>query len=68
MRQATLVITRAGLGTLTELSFLSKPTIIMPLPHSHQVDNAAYFQKNEAAIVLSQTDCSVENLFKQSFL
>lgn len=64
MRQATLVITRAGLGTLTELSFLSKPTIIMPLPHSHQVDNAAYFQKNEAAIVLSQTDCSVEKFIQ----
>lgn len=54
MKQASIVVTRAGLGTLTELSFLSKPTIIIPMPNSHQEDNATYFQEKNAAVVLSQ--------------
>lgn len=62
MKQATLVITRAGLGTLTELSFLSKPTIIIPMPNSHQEDNAEYFQEKKAAVVVSQINCTPRQL------
>ncbi len=58
MKQATVVVTRAGLGTLTELSFLSKPTIIIPMPNSHQEDNAKYFQEKNAAVVISQHLCT----------
>lgn len=52
--EADLVITRAGLGTLSELSFLSKPTIIIPMPDSHQEDNAQYFKEVGAALVINQ--------------
>lgn len=60
MKQATLVVTRAGLGTLTELAYLSKPVIIIPMPYSHQEDNAYYFQKKGAAQVLDQKNCTSE--------
>lgn len=37
---ADLVVTRAGMGTLTELASLGKPAVIVPMPGSHQEDNA----------------------------
>ncbi|MDD5291124.1 MAG: undecaprenyldiphospho-muramoylpentapeptide beta-N-acetylglucosaminyltransferase [Patescibacteria group bacterium] len=54
MQAADLVVSRAGLGFLTEISYLGKPAIIIPIPDSHQEDNAQIFAKNEAAIVLDQ--------------
>jgi UDP-N-acetylglucosamine--N-acetylmuramyl-(pentapeptide) pyrophosphoryl-undecaprenol N-acetylglucosamine transferase len=47
-QKADVIISRAGLSTLTELSYLSKPSIIIPLPKSHQVQNAEYFLKRDA--------------------
>jgi UDP-N-acetylglucosamine--N-acetylmuramyl-(pentapeptide) pyrophosphoryl-undecaprenol N-acetylglucosamine transferase len=49
-----LVISRAGMSTLSELIVLGKPVVIVPMPDSHQEINAQYFQKNNAAIVLSE--------------
>ncbi len=49
---ADIVVTRAGMSFLTELSYLGKPAIIIPLPDSHQEDNARIFKN--AAIVLKQ--------------
>jgi len=54
MKAADLVVSRAGLGFLTEISYLAKPAILIPIPSSHQEDNAQVFAKNEAAIVLDQ--------------
>lgn len=51
---ADLVISRAGMGMLSELSFFAKPTILIPMPDSHQEKNAEIFSTNKAAIVLSQ--------------
>lgn len=59
---ADVVITRAGMATLTELCALEKPTILIPLPNSHQEENAMQFQKNDAAIVLSQKTITQEIL------
>ncbi|MCX6792994.1 MAG: undecaprenyldiphospho-muramoylpentapeptide beta-N-acetylglucosaminyltransferase [Candidatus Falkowbacteria bacterium] len=63
--EADLVITRAGLGTLSELSFLAKPTIIIPIPNSHQEDNAKYFKDCGAALVLDQTKLDSKQLVKE---
>lgn len=38
---ADLVISRAGLGALSELASLSKPSVLVPIPHSHQEYNAS---------------------------
>ncbi|MGE3913521.1 MAG: glycosyltransferase [Chloroflexota bacterium] len=51
---ATLVVTRAGMGTLTELSALAKPSIVIPMPGTHQEANARTFGQVGAALVLDQ--------------
>jgi len=51
---ADFVVCRGGMSTLTELAMLHKPTIIIPIPGTHQVDNAIEFLKNNSAIVLDQ--------------
>jgi len=51
-----LVVSRAGLGALTELSALGKPAIIIPMPDSHQEYNAQYFADQEAVIYLKQKE------------
>ncbi|MEK7167559.1 MAG: UDP-N-acetylglucosamine--N-acetylmuramyl-(pentapeptide) pyrophosphoryl-undecaprenol N-acetylglucosamine transferase [Patescibacteria group bacterium] len=49
-----LVVNRAGMSTLSELSILAKPSIIIPIGNSHQEFNARYFQKNNAILNLSE--------------
>ena len=51
---ADLIISRAGLGVLTELSILKKPMICIPIPDSHQEFNAQYFADQEALILINQ--------------
>jgi len=60
---SNIVVSRCGLATLTELSFLSKPSILIPMPNSHQEFNALEFKKNNAAIILNQ-----ENLNSEKFI
>ena len=59
---ADIVVSRCGLGTLTELSYLGKPSIIIPMPDSHQEENAKIFKEKEAAIVLNQKKLTPEIL------
>ena len=65
---ADLVVCRAGMGTISELSYLVKPAIIIPLPESHQEKNAAILSERDAAVVLSErslnADSLKENIFK----
>jgi UDP-N-acetylglucosamine--N-acetylmuramyl-(pentapeptide) pyrophosphoryl-undecaprenol N-acetylglucosamine transferase len=51
---ATLVVSRAGMGTLTELAALAKPSLIVPLPGSHQWANAQAFARLGAIEVADQ--------------
>lgn len=39
LKNATIVISRAGMGALTELASMSKCVIAIPIPHSHQEKN-----------------------------
>lgn len=57
-----LVLSRAGLGVLTELSALAKASIIVPMPNSHQEDNASVFKQAKAAWVVSQDNFKAEDL------
>jgi UDP-N-acetylglucosamine--N-acetylmuramyl-(pentapeptide) pyrophosphoryl-undecaprenol N-acetylglucosamine transferase len=54
LKASDLVITRAGISTITELVYLSKAAIIIPMPESHQEDNAYYVAAQHAAIVYRQ--------------
>ncbi len=64
-RVADLIVTRAGMAALTEISYLSKPAIIIPIPQSHQEDNADYFQQRAAAKVLAQEEIDSDDLVKE---
>jgi len=55
---ADIVISRCGMGVLTELSYLGKPSILIPMPNSHQEDNAKIFQESNSAIILNQEKIS----------
>ncbi len=61
---ADLVISRAGLGTITELFAFSKPALIIPMPNSHQEKNAQYLAHKKAAIVREQANFSDSDLIK----
>jgi UDP-N-acetylglucosamine--N-acetylmuramyl-(pentapeptide) pyrophosphoryl-undecaprenol N-acetylglucosamine transferase len=54
MAAADVIVSRAGLGALTEIAATGKPAIIVPMPDSHQEDNAALLLEKGAAIVLNQ--------------
>jgi UDP-N-acetylglucosamine--N-acetylmuramyl-(pentapeptide) pyrophosphoryl-undecaprenol N-acetylglucosamine transferase len=57
---ADVVISRCGMGVLTELSYLGKPAILIPIPDSHQEENAQIFYEQKAAIVLDQDKLTAE--------
>ncbi|MFA6593857.1 MAG: undecaprenyldiphospho-muramoylpentapeptide beta-N-acetylglucosaminyltransferase [Candidatus Buchananbacteria bacterium] len=59
---ADLVVTRAGLSTLSELSYCGKPAVIIPMYRTHQENNANYFQKHNAAVVLSEASLNKKML------
>jgi len=61
---AAIVVSRCGLATLTELCVLKKAAILIPMPDSHQKDNAAVFQSKEAALVLEQDKLTDETFSK----
>jgi UDP-N-acetylglucosamine--N-acetylmuramyl-(pentapeptide) pyrophosphoryl-undecaprenol N-acetylglucosamine transferase len=49
-----VILSRAGLSTITELSALKKVSIIVPMPDSHQLFNAEILEDKNAAIVVQQ--------------
>lgn len=59
---ADLVISRCGMSFLSEFAVLGKPTILIPMPDSHQELNAKYFADRNAAIVLDQKKLTPEIL------
>lgn len=59
---ADLVLARAGIGTITELSMLGKPAIIVPIPYSHQEQNAARLAGAHAAEVCVQSELTPDRL------
>lgn len=65
MQKADLIISRAGANTLAEVSALGKPVILIPIRESasdHQIANAKFFEKNNAAVVCSENQLSPESL------
>lgn len=61
---ADVVISRAGMGVLTELASLGKPAILIPLA-GHQEENAKYFVDKSAAIVLKERGLASEKLAEE---
>ena len=61
---ADLVVSRAGLSTLSELAALKKPAIIIPLPGTHQEENARFFAHDNAVLMAEEGDLSAAGLTK----
>lgn len=60
-----VAICRAGSGTLAEIAFFGLPCVLVPYPYSsdrHQYLNADYFEKNGAAVVMTEEDMSCEKM------
>lgn len=58
LRQADLVVARAGAMTVAELTTCGKPAILIPLPsaiYDHQMKNAKVMEAAGAAVVLPQS-------------
>lgn len=62
---ADLVVSRAGMGALTELSALLKPSIIVPMPDTHQEDNTEIFEQANAIQYLRQKTLSPERFIEK---
>lgn len=66
-RQADLVICRSGAMTVTELSALALPSILIPFPYAvddHQTKNAEHLSSVGAAMLVPQTNLTPESLAK----
>jgi UDP-N-acetylglucosamine--N-acetylmuramyl-(pentapeptide) pyrophosphoryl-undecaprenol N-acetylglucosamine transferase len=62
---ASLVLARAGAGTVAELAYLGKPSILIPLPGTggdEQRVNANVLANAGGAIVIDQTEATPERL------
>lgn len=65
LREAALVICRAGATTLAELEAMGRPAILVPLPTAaddHQTANAASLERAGAAVLLPERDLTPERL------
>lgn len=68
LQRATLAISRAGAGTLTELAITHTPAILIPYPYAaedHQTYNARSFEVAGAAQVYQQSALTPERLQQQ---
>lgn len=66
LSKADLVISRAGINTLTELAFLAKPALVIPIPfQKEQSQNAKYFEEIGLARILPQSKLSGKSLLKE---
>ncbi len=63
-KAAEVVVSRAGMGSLTEIAYLKKPAVIIPMPDSHQEDNAAYFYESGGIIVLDEEELDEDKLVR----
>jgi UDP-N-acetylglucosamine--N-acetylmuramyl-(pentapeptide) pyrophosphoryl-undecaprenol N-acetylglucosamine transferase len=68
LRQAALVIARAGMNTIIELMYFHKPALLIPLPYgqkNEQAENAALLKHLGLALVKNQKDLSAETLYTE---
>jgi UDP-N-acetylglucosamine--N-acetylmuramyl-(pentapeptide) pyrophosphoryl-undecaprenol N-acetylglucosamine transferase len=62
MAASSIVVTRAGMGTLSELSALGRPAVVVPMPRSHQEANAAAFAAQGACQVVDELGLTARSL------
>lgn len=68
MKNADLIITRAGASTISEILALNLPAIFIPSPYvanNHQYYNAKEIVDNNASLMIEEEKLNAEDLFKQ---
>lgn len=63
-----IIISRCGASTLSEITALGKPSILIPYPYAtdnHQEYNARALEKNGAAVVILERDLNAELLYDE---
>ena len=66
MAAADVVLSRAGASTLSELTALGKPAVIVPSPYvvnNHQEKNARLLERHGGAVVLTEPECTGDALY-----
>jgi len=69
MAAADLVLCRSGASTISELSAIAKPSILVPSPNvvaDHQTKNAKILADAGGAILLPEKECSGERLYREA--
>jgi UDP-N-acetylglucosamine--N-acetylmuramyl-(pentapeptide) pyrophosphoryl-undecaprenol N-acetylglucosamine transferase len=67
LKTADLVVSRAGINTLTELAYFGTPTLVIPVPYLYkdeQNKNAKFFEKLGLVKILPQPKLSGNGLFE----
>ena len=67
MRAADLVICRAGASTISEITALATPAILVPSPYvtnNHQEKNARILGNRGGAVVIRESECSGKLLYE----
>lgn len=65
---ADLLIGRAGAATIAEVTALGIPAILIPYPYAagnHQYQNALFLTKEQAAVLIPESELTPELLFEQ---
>lgn len=66
MAAADVVLCRAGASTISELTAIAKPSVLVPSPNvtaNHQEKNARVLEAQQGAVVLLEKDCTGTVLF-----
>lgn len=65
LSKVDLVISRAGINTLTELAYIGKPALIIPIPFQEEQNrNARYFERFGLARILPQQKLTAKSLLE----
>lgn len=68
MAAADVVLCRAGASTISELTALAKPAILVPSPNvtnDHQTKNALVIAKGGGGVLLREGDCTPQRLWEE---
>ena len=68
MAAADLVLSRAGASTISEISAIAKPSILVPSPNvtaNHQEKNARVLSGHGGAVLMLEQECSGDALYER---
>ena len=57
-KKSDLIISRSGAGTISEITAMGKPSVLIPFPyaaHNHQLFNAKYMEKAGASVIIEDS-------------